>query len=610
MDGVTRFRGIRSGEYTVRVDCRGYVPEDTYEKVKITDRSVSGLAWKVSRGQAIRGVVVDARGKPVATLHVRASPQQDANDPRVQKTSGNAQTEASGRFEVTGLLPGRYLLELTAWDPPRATPPKPLEVTLSKGQDLEGLRIELPATGEVRGSVRDAQGRPVRGASVGLRGGSSGYEMAVADDGTFRLEHVGAGEYRVRAHRRFEELRAPGTSDDDVQGEKIEVRSDAVTTVDLVVASASGKITGVVRDEHGSPVADAFVEAARESDRAGAAGNDGSLETRWGVGKKPNLTDADGRFSLSDLSEGKHTLRAHRRGGGEAIVEHVVLGSEVTLTIAAAGRVTGTVALRGGAAPEEFSVRMFDETSGYRRQDQFYRTGGAWSFSEVPAGTFKLQVSTGAGTAETTVTVAAGEELAGVRVELAPKVTVRGTVVDLDGKPVPGMAVQVSGSGAWASAQDGKANVTDESGRFEVRNAPAGPVRVSVVPNGRGAYDYTSASALLSAEAPTTELPPIRIAPRRIDPGGAVGDLGYTIREPEPGADPLQRRWIVAHVQAGGPAARAGVVVGDEIVSVDGHDVRGANSHLFFPLTRVTANTAVTLGLARGASVAVTAVPQ
>ncbi|MCY1057149.1 carboxypeptidase regulatory-like domain-containing protein [Nannocystis sp. SCPEA4] len=610
MDGVTRFRGIRSGEYTVRVDCHGHVPEDTYEKVKITDRSVSGLAWKVSRGQAIRGVVVDARGKPVAMVRVAASPQQNANDPRVQKTSGGGQTEASGGFEVTGLLPGRYLLEVQAWEPPRATPPKPLEVTLSKRQDLDGVRIELPATGEVRGSVRDAQGRPVRGASVALSGGASRHGSSVSDDGTFRIEYVGVGEYRVRAHRGFEDLRAPGTSDDDVQGEKIEVRSDAVTTVNLVVASASGKITGVVRDEHGGPVADAFVEAARETEREGAAGNRGSLETRWSVGKKPNLTDADGRFSLSDLSEGKHTLRAHRRGGGEAIVEHVALGSEVTLTIAAAGRVTGTVALRGGAAPEEFSVRMFDETSGYRRQDQFYRTGGAWSFAEVPAGTFKLQVSTGAGTAETTVTVATGEELAGVRIELTPKVTVRGTVVDLEGKPVPGMTVQVTGSGATASAQDGKANVTDESGRFQIHNAPAGPVRVIVIPSGRGDYDFTTASALLSAEASTVELPPIRIAPRRVEPNGTFGDLGYTIRDAEPGADPLQRRWIVAHVRAGGPAARAGLVVGDEIVSVDGHDVSGANNHLFFPLTRVAANTAVTLGLARGASVAVTAVPR
>ena len=48
---------------------------------------------------------------------------------------------------------------------------------------------------------------------------------------------------------------------------------------------------------------------------------------RWGsFWQTPELTDPDGRFVLEDLQEGKHTLRAHRKGGGEAILEHFEIG--------------------------------------------------------------------------------------------------------------------------------------------------------------------------------------------------------------------------------------------------------------------------------------------
>lgn len=73
------------------------------------------------------------------------------------------------------------------------------------------------------------------------------------------------------------------------------------------------------------------------------------------------------------------------------------------------------------------------------------------------------------------------------------------------------------------------------------------------------------------------------------------------------GADPLTLRCVVAVVRPGGPAIAVGLVPGDEVVSVDGNDVTGASRYLFHQLTNVVPGTAVTLGLARGASVQVTA---
>ncbi|MBA3546822.1 MAG: carboxypeptidase regulatory-like domain-containing protein [Nannocystis sp.] len=611
-DGVVRARGLLPGEFQVTIRCPGKISAERYERVTIVDKSVTGLRWEVTGGRVIRGTVIGAGGKGVEGISVRASVNPDPSKPRAQTTSvWSAQTDGEGRFELAGLLPGDYEVTLSAWNPPRAVPDKPTAVKLSADRDVEDLRIVLPASGELKGTVRDAQGRAVADVQVAMHDGKRWLNTVVADDGSFRFESVAPGDYRVRATRNWEAMRAPGTSDDDVQGEKVSIREGGVETVKLVVAGAAEKIAGVVRDESGGPVADAFIEATLESDSAtaasGAAARDGRWASFYGT---PHLSDEDGRFTLEDLSPGKHTLRAHRKGGGEAILEHVASGSDVVLTIAGTGRMAGTVALRGAGAPEDFTISLEDEKTGFRRHDSFFRTGGAWTLPELPAGTYKLKVGAGGGSAEVEATMTAGQDTTGLRIELVPKVTVRGTLVDLEGKPVPGLYVSVSdGGAAYGGGDEKKLNITDDAGRYEVTQAPAGKVIVYVYPQNWDGddYEFTSMPVVIAASDAAVELPPIRVARKRVKKGDAAGDLGLGLKQVEPGADPLLFRCMVAMVRPGGPASAAGLVPGDEIVTVDGQAVSGANSYLYHALTRVVPGTVVTLGLARGASVQVTA---
>lgn len=607
-DGSVRLRGLSPGEYQVDVRCEGLVSEERYDRVVVADKSLAGLTWRVARGQSIRGVVVDSGGRPVARVNISAQAKADPSRPRAQKTNTwGDETDSSGRFELAGLLPGAYSVEVSSWGEPRATPPKPLDVTLTKGRDVDGLRIELPATGEVHGVVVDAKGRGVAKVDVSLNNGVDYQGVSAADDGTFRFAHVAAGEYRVTARRGwFATMRAPGTSDDDVQGEKVSLRAGQTAKVRLVVDMSSGALRGVVRDSGGGIVADAFVEAARESDSAAEAAGGAARTARWGSFiDTPHLTDAEGRFEIADLPGGKYTVRAHRKGGGEATREHVELGEDIELTIAETARLSGAVSLRGGGAPEEFRISIHDEATGFHRRDNFFRTGGAWSLPEVPAGKYKLNATAGPGTAEIEVSVRAGVDLSGLRIELAPKITVRGKVVDLEGAPLPGIRVSASGSGTWTSGDEQKLNVSDEQGHFELPNVPTGRVTLNASPQswGDSEFGWTSVPLQLDGASETVEIPPIRMARRRVKDGEASGDLGYTLKEEVPGEDPSARRLIVAVVRPGSPAAAAGLLVGDEIVSVDGVDVRGPNAYLHWTLTRTKEGTALNLGLARGASV-------
>lgn len=136
--------------------------------------------------------------------------------------------------------------------------------------------------------------------------------------------------------------------------------------------------------------------------------------------------------------------------------------------------------LPGGGAPDEFSALVVDPVKGYRRTDTFFRTGGAWSFGELPAGTYNLQVTAGEGTRALDLSLGPGEEKTGVRVELVGKVTLRGRVVGLGDEPVPGIEVMVSESGSFRFDPEirDRRHISDATGHFEIARAPVGQVVV------------------------------------------------------------------------------------------------------------------------------------
>jgi S1-C subfamily serine protease len=154
----------------------------------------------------------------------------------------------------------------------------------------------------------------------------------------------------------------------------------------------------------------------------------------------------------------------------------------------------------------------------------------------------------------------------------------------------------------------GGKRVTDAAGRFEVDDAPVGRDLVTLFPQdfSTSAYGFGRIVAVVEG-GKVNELPDLRLVKRRVKGRDRGGDLGFSTKEELPDEDPEARRWVVAVVRAGGPAARAGLVIGDVIVSVEGHDVRGANGYLYGSLTRVPEGTSVALGLERGAKVAITA---
>lgn len=584
--GLVHVRGLLPGAYTVTVACRGAVAADRYPLVIVRDKDVREQVWQVAVGRTIAGTLVDAGGAPVvgATLVARAPGG---------KARPAAVSDADGRFLLRGLRAGTYEVVPVA-HAQRTMPDAPVTVEVGDA-DVTGLRVALTATGAVRGSLRDRKGVAIAGAELSLRTARGAQQVTTGDDGGFYFASAAVGKSALG-------VSLGGAPLPVLAHPPVVVRVGATTAVELATTAATGTITGVLRDEQGKPASGVLVEARPEG-----GGADDGLPGLWRVGgERPQFTDAAGQFTLTGLGAITYTLAAHRIGGGEARREHVRPGEASTLALVPGGRVTGTVALHGGGTPDSFVIDLVETRTGLRRSDEFIGTAGAWGFGGLPHGNYQVRVRAREGSHAESLEFASGDERSGVRLELVGATTLRGTVLDLAGVPVPDL--EVASSSVQSDGSDTR-YLTDAEGRFELARLPVGTISVTIgTPTGQPSpFGAVRISVDVQPDQRVIELPPIRVARRRIAVGGARGDLGFTIVPGKPGADPLLADLKIKSVRFGGPAAVAGLQPLDEIVAVDGQDVRGVNRSLYATMIEVPAGTTVRLGLARGVTVDVVA---
>jgi protocatechuate 3,4-dioxygenase beta subunit len=611
-DGTLSAEGMLPGSYKVDVQCEGYRERDPYAPVVVADKDVTGLVWEVDPGATVRGKVLARSGDPIEGAWLQA---RVVGGPARAKDGHRSDTSAhDGAYELTGLKPGSYQLEL---ETDRGVPPQDgYRVEVAPGETVT-RDLVVDDGGTIRGTVADAAGKPVVGVEVHARAGANftwrwpGTTPRSDDTGAFTLEGVKPGDYHVVAQRSwFDTLRKPGTTDDAKQGERVTVRAGQTSTVRLVVESQAQAIRGTVVDAAGKPVDDAFVSAARESDAAGARPSNVSI-TRWDWGdEKPALTGVDGAFTIGKLSPGKYTLRAYRKGGGEAVAEHVPAGGTARLQIKPTGSIEGT-ARRGAEPPTELTVTVSDPLTGLVRRERFFRTRGRFAVRDLPKGRLRIEVEAEGGQKEVEVELAEGEAKTGVDVELDAVVDITGRVVDREtAQPVPGMMMfaapaRTSLSVAFRITDTDGDHVTDEGGRFKIKNAPAGQVLLRGVPKDFGRGDYAFWMTARTVDPKRPDLGDVPVLKARVKRGDPVGELGAKFVQPPEDTPFFERELKVSYIDPAGPAAKTELKVGDILTSVDGIDVTGGNIMNAWTRMRAPPGTRLVLGLKRGAQVTV-----
>lgn len=612
-DGTIHVDGVLPGTYAVNAYCRDYLAQEAYPKLTVATKDILGQVWEVTEGATIRGKVTTKSG--VAVDDAPISARSVGGAARAKQGWSADRTAHDGTYEMKGVRPGSYKLDV---ETDRGIAPRDgYKVDVAAGATLE-RDLVLEDGGTIKGTVIDTEGKPVVDVTVDARSMDSewwGGTGAKTDaSGAFTIDPLRPGDYRVVATRGWTALRKPGTTDDTKQGEKVKLKATQTIIVELHVESQGGKIRGSVVDPEGKPVPDAYISAARESDAAGSNTANTVQATRgwgWGDSDKPVLTSVDGAFTIANLEKGVYTLRAYRKGGGEAVAEHVATGATAKLQIKHTGQLDGTARRDGGAPPDEISVSVADLKSGFQRTEKFFRTGGHFVVDDLPQGHFFLTVEGDGGQKKIELDLAEGEHKSGVDVVLDALVTLTGRVIDTVTKqPIAGIQVWAQpaqgGSQMISWGGDDRDHISDETGHFTVKRVPRTQVAIQGFPKDWKESDYAWFRRIRTiTERGTIDLGDIQMVKKRVKQGDPVGDLGIHFVEQPADTPPEKEEWKVSWIDPAGPAAKTELEVGDIVVSCDGAEITGESSANGWLLMQAPPGTKLTLGLARGITVSV-----
>lgn len=488
------FRGLAAEvRHDLRCDPLIYEP-GSVEDLYVPAGAATVMDLEVRRGVELAGRVVDETGAPLSSVEVEATAEvQDGSTTHYRRRS--AKTEPDGAFSLAGLSPGAVTLSVEVPGYER------LEHRLGRferGARRDGVELKLGRGGSIAGRVLWPDGSPAEGASVTavVSTGPGGRSSAVKTDaaGAFALTGLEPGGQRISASAVKKETVLVAS---ELLGKEVEktVRRTLRATLDDVQAGASGlvlqltdglSVSGAVVDDLGVPVQSFRVSYGLIVDEVNYVH---TRDDKLRMGK-------DGAFSLEGLDNGTYQLEVTAKGHLPAAGVRVEVPAAAPLApirLVRAARVAGVVLTPDGEPAPHATVETTQKTGG-----QTFFPGGwvqdeGFEFSALTDEEGRFSAETGVGAIEVRARLAgyssskpvalvlapgALEESASLRLERGATLT--GSVVDGDGKGVPGRRVEISLS---TMAQFEAFARTDDAGRFAFSGLETGPYSVVAPPS-------------------------------------------------------------------------------------------------------------------------------
>ncbi|AFE04482.1 PDZ domain-containing protein [Corallococcus coralloides DSM 2259] len=450
--------------------------------------SLAGVVRRKDSGEAIAGATVGVR----------------AHGDRADLLQ--ARSEADGRFEVGGLAPGAYDVQVRA---PGFQPLTRTGLGVLAGQRFE-LVLELAAPGRIEGTVVDGSEAPLPGVSVvaQLRWRPLPDALPSVTDaqGRFTLEDVPEGTVYVAARR--------ADSEDEVrQPVRVEAGKTATARLTLV---GEGVLEGTVRKEDGARPSGAVTVTAH---RVGAAASE-SVD----VPAKP-----DGTWSMR-VGAGRYQLSAwlsalrFQNGDQQQVVELEAGGRRhVDLVVGEPRKPLRVTVLEPNGAPSVHATVMATEAghTDIQAEEMTDAAGQAvLALDGLGSDAWRVWSTNGGRQGEAASVSASQKELT---LQLKPAAQLRGTVRSAGGREVRGFALTVT---AARGEDDFLSSVERQFSGDSFQVDDVFPTRVTVtatLPDGRaGKVDVTLASG---AEARVEVV---------VDAGGGVSGRLVDARTNEP----------------------------------------------------------------------------
>ena len=372
-------------------------------------------------------------------------------------------------------------------------------------------------------------------------------------------------------------------------------QAGAVQELEDLLVLLRGQVVGADR----KPVADAWVTARRELDTPTGLPDKVASQLSFLGDSEPVLTNERGQFTIGKLRKGSYTLVAEGPRGSSRGEKHGVKSGEgATIELASLGTLIVAVT-QGGKPVTGYDVSCASPAGDIERHAS--AADGTYKLGPLAPGDYTCHVRAASGFAEGKVSVPPGE--AKLALSLGAWGSLTGTVVSvLTGKPVSGLAVVADSAGTdgFVEVFAGRAPKTDANGRFTVERVAPGKGALMLMPPDGGmssmeSHDYTAKAG------ERVDLGRIEIVPPR------VGDAGTFGLATEADGELLK----VTSVKDGGPAAQAGIVVGDKITALAGQPVKALTPTLAQKLIAsgsIGVGQTVTVTLERGTTVELTSI--
>ncbi|HLY20780.1 MAG TPA: carboxypeptidase regulatory-like domain-containing protein [Bryobacteraceae bacterium] len=350
-------------------------------------------------------VLNSATGEPVrkarvALFELSGKPQSK----RRQWDDGGGLTDAAGRFEFTGLAPGKY--RLVAAREGFATPDQHsgLDIVLAADQEKRDAVLRLDPLGVITGRILDEDGDPIRQIEVQMMSyqyTAAGRQLsarasATSDDrGEYRLYDVKPGKYYLKAgtmgmmngsRDAYAASYYPGTPD-AAAASAIEVSPGQVLQgIDVTLHATR---LAVIRGRVINPGSEMSVGLTMVQEGGGS----GTVTT--------SIDDAKGKFELRGVSPGSYTVIAHGAIAGQPCSAHLpvqVGGADlegIELRLLPPMDVSGQLRVEGKTAAKTPRLHVILEGEGRRAQSRpgEGREDGPFVFQGLEPGLYQVSVN-------------------------------------------------------------------------------------------------------------------------------------------------------------------------------------------------------------------------
>jgi len=473
---------------------------------------------------AIRGTVVDATsGQPLRDTSVSAKPQMPSQMSVAENAS--AVTDATGRFSLENLAPGRYMLSASHdgyVSQDLGSPGLRRQfVVLTPGHHRDDVVIRLTPGATLSGQIVNGENKVLPGVTLqalrrSYRLGRSVFSPVASSTsdkaGEYQLKPLPPGKYYLRAIPPRPSKKGPVPKSAYVPVYFPAMPSqDGSTALGLRAGEQMAGVAITLNALHTVTVSGRLLFSAFAASSASSTGAaDLTFEEEGGIAPWPYApeVDAKGKFEVSGVPAGNYVFMAHRDAHSEKEAElwgqKTVQVGEVALHDVEIGmspgvEVGGHISVEGNADFDRSSlVAVLDPVpnswgSSFTPAAKSTSVGsdGSYGFRDIrpgsyrieffrpPGGSYYLKSEQSPDPLETGVTVAADQSLKNLDLVLSPGAARVDGTVEQDQQPSAGVQVVLVPDGARrAQPSFFRQAISDRQGRFALENIPPGDYKV------------------------------------------------------------------------------------------------------------------------------------